>query len=520
MTPPGTIQDKPLSSKMMRGASFGVLRVILIAPIPFILTPLILHRIGSSGYGTWAVFVAMNGLTSLADLGLVGTLSKFVAEYYAQRDFASLARVLNSGLAVFLFLTIVISALFWWTGPFLIKVLFRGSKVSSLELLVLLHCFLVVITANILTLLFSSVTTGLQRLDLTYTLGASNTFLGALFGGTLLVQGWGIRGLVYGCMLSGVLTVLAYVLLVHRLLPGFVLNPFRFDKEEARKMFGFSLRLYLTQAAVAVHNQVEKVFLALLVGVASVGWYDIASDLALKVRAAVGCILSPVLPAASELSALQDERRLRELYYRAHKYLALVGVPAVTFIVAISSRFVELWIGPSLRLVALPLCILVFVNFFNLTTGPGYLIFAGRGNLRPGVQSAILGIVLNVFLSLVLIYKFGFAGAVLGTSASLLVASAFFVTVFHRQTGYSFSRLLAEAYLKPTLASICVLAALLAVYSTKELSWLQLVEMGFGFALLYSIVILLSRFLDTYDWSKIENFVPAARYIRRINWIA
>ena len=105
-------------------------------------------------------------------------------------------------------------------------------------------------------------------------------------------------------------------MIVRRLLPQVALNPFRFDTTEARKMFAFSLRLYVTQAAVAVHNQVEKVFLALLVGVAPVGWYDIASDVALKVRGAIGFILSPVLPAASELNALGDESRMRELYYR------------------------------------------------------------------------------------------------------------------------------------------------------------------------------------------------------------
>src|SRR5258708_22621017 len=135
-------------------------------------------------------------------------------------------------------------------------------------------------------------------------------------------------------------------------------------------MFGYSLRLYLTQAAVAVHNQVEKVLLALLVGVAAVGWYDIASDIALKMRGTVGLILSPVLPAASELSALGDESRTKELYYRSHKYLALGGVPVVCFVAAVSHRFVELWLGPNLTMIALPLSVLLAVNFFNLATGP------------------------------------------------------------------------------------------------------------------------------------------------------
>ncbi len=412
----------PLGTKIIRNVMFGGLRYVFIVPIPFVMTPVILHKIGVAGYGTWAVFLAINGLTSLADLGLVGTLSKFVAEYYARRDFPALARLLNSALGLFLLLDFVISTALWGASPLLVGTLFRGSALPSTELVVLLRCFLIVIAANILTQLFASVTTGLQRLDLTNMISAANVLLSAFFGGLLLLRGWGLRGLVYGYIGSGILTVTTYLIIVRGLLPLISLNPLRFDRTEARKMFDFSLRLYVTQAAVAVHNGVEKVFLAMLSGVGPVGWYDIASDIALKVRGGIGLILSPVLPAASELNALGDETRMRELYYRTHKYLALFGVPIVCYVAAVSNRFVELWIGPDLKIIALPLSVLVVVNFFNLATGPGFLIFAGSGYMRPGIQSAILGVVLNVVLSLGLIYKFGFAGAVLGTASSLILA--------------------------------------------------------------------------------------------------
>ena len=102
------VDHAPLGTKIMRSVVFGGLRYVFIVPIPFIMTPLILHRIGVPGYGTWAVFLAINGLTSLADLGLVGTLSKFVAEYYARKDFPALARLLNSGLTLFLSLDCLI----------------------------------------------------------------------------------------------------------------------------------------------------------------------------------------------------------------------------------------------------------------------------------------------------------------------------------------------------------------------------------------------------------------------------
>jgi O-antigen/teichoic acid export membrane protein len=509
-----------LGTKIMRSVMFGALRYVFIAPIPFVMTPLILHKIGVAGYGTWAVFLAVNGLTSLADLGLVGTLSKFVADYHARRDFPALARLLGSGLTLFLLLDLAIGTVLWGGSPFLVSRLFHGTTTASTELVILFRCFVIVIAANILSQLFASVTTGLQRLDLSNIISASNALLSALFGGFLLQRGWGLRGLVYGYISSGIVTIGAYLIVVRKLLPQVALNPLKFDRTEARKMFGYSFRLYITQAAVVVHNQVEKVFLAVLIGVAPVGWYEISSDTALKIRGAIGFILGPVLPAASELNALGDESRIKELYYRTQKYLALCGVPAVCYVIVISNRFVELWLGPGMSMIAFPLCVLLAANFFNLATGPGFLIFAGRGYMSPGIRSALLGLALNVLLSLGLIFKFGFAGAVVGTSVSLIIASSYFMFLFHRHTGYPLLRVLQEGYLKPVLCSVLILAAFLAVRTTKSLSWVGLVALGIAFGICYAIAILTSGFFDDYDWTKIKSVIPLARHAKRRSRIA
>ncbi len=60
------------------------------------------------------------------------------------------------------------------------------------------------------------------------------------------------------------------------------------------------------------------------------------------------------------------------------------------------------------------------------------------------MQSAGVGLILNVFLSLGLIYRFGFAGAVLGTAISIVSASMYFLYLFHHSTGYSIMRLFRE----------------------------------------------------------------------------
>lgn len=504
-----------LSTKIIRNVISTGLRAVLLVPVPFVMTPLILKKVGPAGYGTWAVLVALNSLTSLADLGMVGTVSKYVAEYHTQQDFHSLNRLLNTGLVIFFGISLTAGVFIWFGSPLLVHLLFKGSVVAAPELVVLLRMFLIVIAANILNLLFASVTSGLQRLDISNWISAVNILGAALIGGALLLRGWGVRGLVLGQMCSTVCTVAIYAIAVKLLLPRTLLHTRFVDWAEAKKMFGFSLRLYLTQAAVAVHNQLEKFLLALFVGVSAAGWYDIAGDLALKLRGVISLVLGPVLPAASELDALKDQQRLEELYFRAQKYLAFFGFPVAIYVSLVARMFVELWLGPKLSFIAVPLVVLLWVNIFNLLSGPGFLIFAGCGFLSPGMRSALLGMGTNIVFSVGLIYRFGFPGAIIGTALSLVIASYYFFYLFHLHTGYSVARLIRGAYLKPFATAAVLAVPVWFVLHAVTPSLHMLACVGLAYGAFYIIAVLLNRFLDHYEWGKIENFLPALRHFRR-----
>jgi O-antigen/teichoic acid export membrane protein len=347
-------------------------------------------------------------------------------------------------------------------------------------------------------------------------MAASNVFFAALAGAVLMVMGWGVRGLLYGSIASAVATLLIYAWLVKKLIPEFTLNPLRADLEEAKKIFAFSWRIYLVQASAAIQNHLEKILLAVFVGVVPVGWYDIASDTASKVRGVPGLMLSPILPAAAELDARGEEGKLFELYSRAHKYLAFVAVPLIFFSAMISTRFIDLWLGVRFNVVALPFAVLLIVNLINLTTGPGFMISVGQGQLWQGVRSAVTGIAVGVPLSIFLIHRYGFAGAVIGTSCSSIVSSMLFFYFFHHHTGYPGIKLLREAYLKPILCSIVLLTAEFFIFLPYGPTWFGLVLEGAVFAFLYATILLYFNFFDHYDWGKIEGLFPIARLARRI----
>jgi O-antigen/teichoic acid export membrane protein len=505
-----------LGAKVTRNVIYTAARSILLAPLPFFLIPYFLKKLGSAGYGTWAVFLAVNGMTSLADFGLVTSISKHVAQYYALKDFRTLGQLISTGLALYLGIAFAVAGVLWASSGVLIAALFRNSVVPRTELVALWKFLILLVFANILTLLLSSIVIGLQRMDLSTGMNSLNLLLSAGLSVALLHQNLALRGILYSYTAAGWVVALLYAYIVWSLLPDVRVAVASCRWRMAKEITSFSLQTYVTQVAVAIHNQIEKFYLARFVGVISVGWYEISSDLALKLRGIPSLVLTPVMPAASELDARGLQQKLMDLYLRAHKYMAFVGIPIMVYVLLVSKRFVALWLGPSMSVVAFPLCILVLVNFFNLTSGPGFLILIGRGKLRPGVNSAVLGIILNLTLSFLLIRLYGFQGAVIGTSVSLCIATAYFLFEFKRETGSSPWELAKVAYLKPMVSSLPAAAALFFFLRFVRVSWLALFSGALIFGSVYCLFLLILRFFDSVDLQIVDGIVQIPSFVRRI----
>ena len=273
---------------------------------------------------------------------------------------------------------------------------------------------------------------------------------------------------------------------------------------EMSKILAFSSQLYVVQMAGAIRNNLEKFLLARMTGALYAGWYEVASDISLKVRGVPGLLLGPLLSAASDLHARKDEARLSKLYQRAHKYLAMIGIPLVAWTIAIAPVFVLLWLGPAFSRVVLSIRVLVPVQFLGLATGPGVWILFGKGYVRPATLTSGAGLVINLVASGLLIWRFGFAGAFIGIAISNTFSSVWYFILFHRYTKYAFWSVVQTAYFKPILCST-LLAASMSLLWPSAVKWPSLVLRTAVFGVLYLAALILTRFFDHFDLEQIPS---------------
>lgn len=510
-----SFEELPTGTKIARNAVFGGIRVLVVTPVPLLLTPFLIHRIGAKGLGLWAMFTAINNLTLLADFGFLATLTKHISEYFTKKDFVQLNSTINSGIVMFAGIGALSGLFVGGSSSLLISAFFRNAPFSAVQLRGAFHWLAVAVALNLLALSFSSTIAGLQRLDIANAISALNVVGTAALAAWLLSRRGEISGLTYALALAATLNLLLNFTAAKRLLPEFKFSLRLVRFGHIVSLFAFSLRLYVIQMAVAVHNHTEKFLLAHFSGLSAAGYYDIANDLATKSRSLPSLLMSPLLPAATELEARGESAKTRELYYRTHKYLAFMGLPIIFVVAAVSHRFVELWLGPGFSAAALALTILTAVNILNLACAPGALILTGKGILGPALRASVLGIIANLVLSAILVFRFGFNGAVYGTSVSLTAATIYFLLLFHRETGYPIVRLATQS-LKPLLCASAIAAISRILLSFLVPGWMGLIAIALGFLGLYCGVLLMIGYFDIFDLQALERCLPLPKAIRRI----
>ncbi len=230
-------------------------------------------------------------------------------------------------------------------------------------------------------------------------------------------------------------------------------------------------------------------------------------------------LLGPVLAAASELNATNERQKIGQLYFRAHKYLAVTVVPLTIFAVLNARQLVSLWVGPGLAVIALPFAVLVVANLSSQVVGPAYWVLAGRGILWPGVHNAAIASVLNIVLSFIFIVRWGFSGAVFGAAVPMVIGSVYFLFVSRKYFGKPFHELLRQAYLKPLLCSLCAAVATAPTGLLGLRAWRSLLASVMIFGVFYLAGLVLTRFFDAFDLEKAEGQLPFIRLARRIIFV-
>lgn len=506
------------STKIAKNTFYSGLMRIWGILVSFFLTPYILHRLGVERFGIWAIVWVLTGYMSLMDMGLAASFIRHTSMYYVQNNMKSLKEMISSGLFFYMLLGILLlGCAILLAVPILYFFKISPALKPQVAFIIILSVINLVI-AN-MSNVFNSIFYGLQRLDICFKITAAISLqivLGTIF---VLENGYGLEGLMYNYIFASLTLLIVGIIVSYKILGGLWTIKFSYIKiPMLKKLISFGFNLQFTQLAQIVSFHYDKILISYFLGISQVTYYELGSRFVQVLRAVSSFMIPAITPAASEIDIKEGKNMVWELYIRVSKYFILIGIPVFLFSVLEVNHIIFIWIGNYYYLTGNVVRILSIGFFLSLICTMVSSIVWGIGRVEMEFKRSIVTMVLNLSLSFILILKFGFLGAVFGTTISLVIGSIYFIKIFKDYFEKSSKEILSQ-FFKPGIAGLSATVSLFLIkkifvetmFKNRIDAIISVGIKGLLFFLVYSGIILSIGYLNENDKALIKKMIPVFR---------
>lgn len=442
-------------NSLSRNALANVLQMAVGAVLLFVLFRYIIVVLGAAQFGVWSVVLATASASHLANLGLGAGMTRFVARYQALEDEQMAAHMVETAaITIAVVFGLVLPALYWPLQTLLAHV-FTGTHLAEAHSLLpyaLLSLWLADIAA-----VFQSGLEGVQRMDLRAGIMVAGQIL-MLALAILLVPDHGLIGLAEAQIAQGIFLVLAGWLILRRKLRHLGWMPFRWSRQAFRELIGYGANVQLASLLMLLVDPVTKALMAKFGGASAAGYFEIANQVMLKVRALIVAANQAIIPKVAHIAELAPHR-LADLYTKNMKVLIFVALPVFALLFSWAGPISLMLIGHSEPLFIYLMHLTAVAGFLNVFAGPAYFINMGTGQVGWNTLSHMIMGIVNGVLAWVLGVLYGADGVAWAFVTGIVSGSWLLVIVFQRHSGVRLKDLvLSQNWL---LATMCLMVALL-----------------------------------------------------------
>jgi O-antigen/teichoic acid export membrane protein len=482
--------------------------------VGFLLTPILIRALGDAGYGVWVLVGSLASYFWLLDFGLGSSVTRFVSQLDATGDRDELNRVVASSCAL-----LAIGGGLALLGSLLLAAwadtLFKVPPESAPALRTMIVISGLSLCLSFPLGVFGGVLRGYQRYDLLNAAVIVTTLLNAAGSLLALRLGWGLIGLSVISLVTSLLTGSAGVLLTLRVDPLMRPRLEHVRLTSLRRIVSFSVWVLVINVAVQVVYRTSPIIIAVVLGVASVTPFAIASSLMQYVRRLVDPVLSVLLPVYAGLSAVDETERVRQLFVEGSRVVSVIAVPVLLALVLLAKPLIALWIGPGYEQSGDLLYVLVPTLYLSFLIGSGDKLLWAKGKVRVNSSVAVVDTLLNLTLSVVLVSNYGVLGAAWAMLISVgLTNGLWLMPYICREAGVpigSYARRVLAPVLLPALPSAAVVLWLMSLAPIE--SYMQVVLLAAACATSYwAVFVVISGQREWRRWwTVLQSLRPTLR---------
>lgn len=408
---------------------------ILGAVVGLACIPVFINILGIEGYGVVGVWMTLEALATLLDLGLSPALTRELARTGQHLEQAQRARDLVRTLEVFYGLMGVLIGLVVVLGaPLIANHWLKSTKLSPAELVQSIQLIGVLVFCRWPISFYSSGLNGLERqvlLSWITLVSALARNLGAIV--VLVYVSPTVFAFLSWQIAVNILNVAALGGVLWWCLP--TSGPARIRPRLLNDVWRFAGGVAAIALVSVLLTDLDKIVVSGLVSLDDFGYYTLASRMAATLYVVSSSVFSAVYPALVRLAAEGDEQKFAELYHFSAQWMSLVVFPPAITAAFFAKTLIFAWTGNGLIAdkTALVAGLLIVGTAFHCN---GYIPFAAQlayGWTSLAFWTNVLYVPVTATLLVVLAKHYGAVGAAI---VWVLITTSYMVTqipLMHRR---------------------------------------------------------------------------------------
>lgn len=438
----------------------NVLLMLVKLAITFIMTPIFLRNLGNYDYGLWEMIGGVIGYMGMLDIGIRPAISRYAAKYRAEGDRDNLNIVFTSTFAFMALIGILLLAVFsTWGFVFPDTLAEEGTSTQRYTL------FLLIIGGQLLIMfpgyVAESYLEGFQKFYLKNNIAIFNSVVGAIILYQYMTPENALILLAAANAIGLVIKYLIYfVLLARPVMAGIVPELQYFSLGKLKEILLFGSKSFIQGAAGKIGSTSDRIIIGLIMGPAVVPFYTIPAALLGNLSGVTMTVTHAFMPLFSDLNARHEQQKIRRIYLFASKLVVAFLFPMGVGAVIIGGPFIEIWLQGEFRreqidAIVLLLTIVVVVPKLNPFVSR-YLTAIGRHGIFAKI--APVAALVNLGISIPLVYKFGIIGAAMGSVLPAIVVTPLYLRYACRYLKFS-----AMEYIQQSILPVLVPSLIMGV---------------------------------------------------------
>ncbi|PYV53674.1 MAG: hypothetical protein DMG98_20370 [Acidobacteria bacterium] len=404
------------SSLLARNATLNLIGEGWTFLVLVIAMPKLVSSLGETSFGLFSLAWVVIGYLSFLDIGVNRAATKFISEHLAGQDDDSVRTLVRTALLANLALGLLGGLIVALASPYLIHSVFKVSPILESQARLAFYAVGVAVPVLLVQGIFRAVLTSYQRFGWINGVNAGAVTVQWGAAAWLAWRGHGVAVVVLATVIARLLATLAYGVLLWQVLPGI-----RFWGARSRsglfRLLKFGSWVSVSQLISPVLVYLDRMLIASFVSLGAVTLYTVPYEIMTRLRIIPSSLATTLYPAFSERGLEGQELQLQSLYERSVRYLLMLLLPGILFLVVQGPDMLKLWMGASFA--SKTALVLQIMALGVLANGMSYLPYNLLQALgRPDLTAKFHLLELPPYLAacLILIPRWGIEGAAIAST--------------------------------------------------------------------------------------------------------